>query len=762
MKVRFVLCLLPIAVIWPSVALAQEASPNLVANGGFEELDAEGNPIGWSTWLKKLPEPNCLSVDETCAHSGKRSLRISHQRPTSYSMMEQRVTFKPGRKYVVSCWLKADKVELGPGSQGARLYVGKEGGNTFRASRRLAGTFDWRFVEVGPFDVGKRSWLQPILYLHQATGAVWFDDITFREVTEADMRRRAQRRARNRVMQDLDVVEDTAREIGAQDVLEEVSALRERAAKADDLPVTMDARKGPPYFDLHEQTFKLMARANRAHWAALRTVPDVYAHWAEAFSDVRALQTPRTQNDGLPWLVEMLRAETEQACVRLSNLTEAQQPVTLELTGLESSGSGEVLDSGKLTWRSLCYVETKDGQLIGDALPRIGEGNGPVSITLPPGMTQDVWLMIDSTDVEAGHYEGRITVTTADRNTQELLLSIIVYPLDFPEQVPIHTFAYAYTSWPLLKGRIEQSREDLVAHRINTYVIHGGFTPWPSFDEDGNWLGLEWTRMDEQIALHKNAKCILVWPGLELGKRVDRVTPEDGPAYPTEEWAKCVARWAKELATGMAERGFGYDQWALYLVDEPSARRAQIVRAAGDAVHVGDPLIRIFENPYGAATPRDMELMAPVVDIWCPSLSIAKDERLEFCRDTAHEVWMYQVLGKASHPLKSFRLAFWEAFEKDLRGFGFWDYADGGGSMWDAWDSERHDYAVVYDGDEAELIPSKRWEAYREGAEDFTLLAMFAETEADNARTLAAEVLAQADAITVRRARQKILRCLLP
>ena len=92
---------------------------------------------------------------------------------------------------------------------------------------------------------------------------------------------------------------------------------------------------------------------------------------------------------------------------------------------------------------------------------------------------------------------------------------------------------------------------------------------------------------------------------------------------------------------------------------------------------------------------------------------------------------------------------------------GFWNYADCGGSPWDAYDHDRHDYAVVYDGAEDELIPSKRWEAYREGAEDFALLSMLRDQGAhQKAQTLAEAVVASPQAATVRAARQEAIRAL--
>jgi hypothetical protein len=741
------MCILTaLAVLIAVPVRSQPTTPNLLSNGGFEEVGENGMPLGWSNWLTELPEPGCISLDDTCAHSGRRSLRLSHRNAGSYSMMQQQVDFAPDRFYVATAWIRGEDIQPGAGAMLARLYLGNEGGGTFKASRPFAGTFDWTYIEIGPFPANERTWLSVIVYLHQSTGTVWFDDLAFHEVTEADLARLAQQRARDRALDDLAAVQAAAKECGAPELLPEIEALRERLVAASDLPTALNARQGPPYFPLHTDVYRLMAKLNRAAWKA--EAPDVYARWAHPYSEVAPLLPAGPEERG-PGPLELLRGEQEPACVRLTNLTEETQSVEVSVA--------KSLPAEALTWRLLRYVPTAEVLIIGDPLPRIGTGHGPVTVELPPGMTQDLWLMLDGAALEPGRHRTEMEVSCG-RERQTLPLTARVHHLALPQMLDIHTFAYDYTTWELLQGRIPQSRADLRAHHINTYVIHGAFTPWPTFGEAGEWQGLDWKELDAQIALHPGAKCLLLWPGLELANRVNRLRPPNGPEYPAPEWRPHVERWAEELAQGMAERGFGFGDWALYLVDEPSADRAAMVRTVGEAVRAADPRIRLFENPYGAATPADMELMAPVVDIWCPSLDTAKDDRLAFCRETADEVWMYQVLGKSSSPLRAFRLAFWEAFVKDLRGFGFWDYADAGGSVWDPWDADRHDYAVVYDGDETELIPSKRWEAYRDGAEDHALLTLLAERPGwDRSRVaaLAQEAVESGDAATLAALRRR-------
>jgi hypothetical protein len=86
-------------------------------------------------------------------------------------------------------------------------------------------------------------------------------------------------------------------------------------------------------------------------------------------------------------------------------------------------------------------------------------------------------------------------------------------------------------------------------------------------------------------------------------------------------------------------------------------------------------------------------------------------------------VWLYSGGGKQADPFLHYRLQAWKAFSSEASGIGFWAYADTGptGTAWDDFDGIRHDFAVIYEGN-GQIISSKRWEAWREGVEDFELL----------------------------------------
>lgn len=83
--------------------------------------------------------------------------------------------------------------------------------------------------------------------------------------------------------------------------------------------------------------------------------------------------------------------------------------------------------------------------------------------------------------------------------------------------------------------------------------------------------------------------------------------------------------------------------------------------------------------------------------------------------------------AKAS-PYSAYRVAAWRIWKEGMTGFSYWKYRD---AMWDS-TGKGPNWAVVYRSDVADcppevskkelVIPSKRWEATREGVEDYVYL----------------------------------------
>ncbi len=134
-----------------------------------------------------------------------------------------------------------------------------------------------------------------------------------------------------------------------------------------------------------------------------------------------------------------------------------------------------------------------------------------------------------------------------------------------------------------------------------------------------------------------------------------------------------------------------------------------------------DPKIQMYTDPVGGASMSDLKKMAPYVDIWCPNrrgymMGVGAD-KLEFIKSTGETLWMYECEGSAKlqSPLAYYRAQAWLAWHHGLTGIGFWNYCVGPEPWY-----EKGEYTMIYQGDG--VVTSKRWEAVRDGIEDYGML----------------------------------------
>lgn len=165
--------------ICATAGFAQAGVP--LANTDFEtDLDADGLPDHWN---RRADETGSVSIDLTVAHSGQASLRIRHERPSSYSYVYQGVDNAwPGQRLVASVWVRCEGIKTR--GFGPRLYCGYEGGLSHHAAGPVLderGNCDWQQVTV-PFNTRDKGRVEIYLYLHESTGTVWFDDLVVEAV----------------------------------------------------------------------------------------------------------------------------------------------------------------------------------------------------------------------------------------------------------------------------------------------------------------------------------------------------------------------------------------------------------------------------------------------------------------------------------------------------------------------------------------------------------------------------------------------------
>ncbi|MCX7597463.1 MAG: carbohydrate binding domain-containing protein, partial [Armatimonadetes bacterium] len=153
---------------------------NLLRNGSFEELEGEW-PASWR-WDRRNTQAT-MTVDETRAHSGRRSVKLAN--PTAFGphvygqlLYAQPVTVKPNTQYTISAYVLVDS----PGI----AWVGGAKDWRIRAAFPMLPTGD-RWVCV------KRTWITDpdeteiriMVITESPTGGIWVDDVKLEEGPDA-------------------------------------------------------------------------------------------------------------------------------------------------------------------------------------------------------------------------------------------------------------------------------------------------------------------------------------------------------------------------------------------------------------------------------------------------------------------------------------------------------------------------------------------------------------------------------------------------
>lgn len=160
----------------PCFALAAFAGQQLeVPNGGFENISSAGGvPDGWRASFGKGVKAT-IQADDTVAHSGKRSLRLTDQSLTAPYIWAQaasaRIAITPSTTYLVKLFAKGKNVGK------AYVDVAFDGAGKDRHALPV-GTYDW--VEVTARVTSPPGCNRMIIDFSQdgVTESLWIDDVT--------------------------------------------------------------------------------------------------------------------------------------------------------------------------------------------------------------------------------------------------------------------------------------------------------------------------------------------------------------------------------------------------------------------------------------------------------------------------------------------------------------------------------------------------------------------------------------------------------
>ena len=385
---------------------------------------------------------------------------------------------------------------------------------------------------------------------------------------------------------------------------------------------------------------------------------------------------------------------------------------------------------GMIVLRRGRHVSCPDRKYRADTLILMPEDE----LILAPGETTALWIQLDSHGSDPGRFSVPITLTSKN-TTSTAQLVVEVFPVHLPPVLECTLFNFAYVNeMGLVRDLVKEAMSDLRDHFINTYIIPDA-RPEAKVDAQGNLTTpIDFSAVDRGVETYReHARQIGFFWGADFHTSLGKLLfPE--LKFLSPPWRKAVTAWYRSWIRHLEEIGLPSDRYFMYVYDERTSPEVQQVYQLLKEIA---PDVRLLVNPTSGYNPEELRAIAKYVDIWMPSYEALIEphpEDLEFLKSTGRTLWMYSCINGTPMPLYDYYLRrHWVGWDLGVTGIAQWAYADHGG--WESsnsWNWVIGAFATIYTLENAPcdlqteepLIPSKRWEAWREGAQDAQLLTM--------------------------------------
>ncbi len=682
-----IMCIVACAAVSPA------AGSGLVSNGGFEQLkqndflgglDAStrryyagthDSPFaGWAFGGRWERGDYAVEVSDV-AHTGKRSCQIVCRKRGRGGVASSPFRLRAGTRIEVSCWLKAADALSG------RVFLNFEGspGDGWSSRDLKTGTYDWTKFTASAVVPGKAGTEQTLLVFLYSTceGSVWIDDFS---------------------------VETLA--TGAGDT----PAAGGRKPKA-----IAEPKESAGYRAIVVSPLKKVFRENDYDPA-----PAGKADLAAARNEYESVQIVVEA----PW-----------------RAVSVKQVILSDLVG----PGGAVIPASAMTWNPVGYVETT---IAPPYYTERGLGSYPDPLmpagpfTVEPLSRRPVWVTIHTpADCLAGLYRGTVTVVPDD-GLKPTAVPVTLTVWDFALTDRTHLRTLTWLSGGTLRAWYGNDRtpegnrrhaeilrryEDaLLAHRLGPGGEVAGRVP--KRDGKYDFVAID-ARLERLIGGGMNAFLMATAPNLHRQKKT---------AY-SDEFVRQFTETVKAYADHLRAKGW-LDMAYVYVYDEAPKSAWPEVKKIDRAIRAAAPGARILQclnQPEGV---RELTGFADVFDVY-----IAQYHKAGVAASQAKgaEVWLAVCCYPMDHPnlfieypLLDARVIPLICWKYGAAGFEYWspiswgkNYVKGAAKRWpdvpwitNTFGRYNGDGYLLYPGPDGMPLSSLRFEALRDGLEDYEYL----------------------------------------
>ncbi|MEI6679624.1 MAG: ChbG/HpnK family deacetylase [Mariniphaga sp.] len=366
---------------------------------------------------------------------------------------------------------------------------------------------------------------------------------------------------------------------------------------------------------------------------------------------------------------------------------------------------------------------TSLGEESWDALPQMDE-SGVISI--PALSSREVWVDIEVGNVKPGRHSLEVTlqalngagVLDAPTNPHAVL------PPETKVQITLDVLQFkmaSYSEFRLCTWSPSSGPEvpGLLAHGNNVFLLPN---PVFNYNAKNELTGFDYTETDKVLTQFKDKDVFFLVNGLAGIKE----------EFASDSYKKQFGIYLKDLVSHLAGYQTGTDRFALYPIDEPGGSGWNAVNKLvkyGEIANNINPDVLMYQDG-GGELPM-FQAMSKYLDIWCPTIDGIADKtpEMDIMRTKGKFLWSYNCGYGSSRPagpnikninlIYEFRTAALLAMRNGATGIGYWCYNL---ASENAWGRIKLEYNLVYPG-VTKSITSRRWEAVREGIEDYRILS---------------------------------------
>lgn len=347
------------------------------------------------------------------------------------------------------------------------------------------------------------------------------------------------------------------------------------------------------------------------------------------------------------------------------------------------------------------HIRSRTSKSVPDVLVPLSSGQ---SIEFAPGQQKTFLLAVRS--LKPGNASVNLGIGSEKLSLQVQSVDLGINE-SFRKQTNLQVNVWPYYSTPFYQGREEAVRRDLLNHYVNIFSI-------PAWTLEPLNAATDHKKLKDYLKLYNPGDKVLLF----LNHSSYMSNPGD---YLKESWKKRYLAWHDRVMKIFADTGIPRELIYLYPFDEVEFKEIESFNTFSSWIRKARPGSKIYLT---VVEQQHLSKVQPQADII--QLLVTKNQIDNVKAKAGQQYWIYNIMddSKITDPDLRYRAMAWNAYRANATGIGFWNYADVfGKSVWDDSDGPKSDYHAVYDRPGG-ILPSMRWEAFKQGIEEYLLIKM--------------------------------------